>query len=96
MRWRSFAPPTCAIVVSLEAAMVVLDDPDVGIYYSRVVHGEQRFAHHRPIRAGDRLVATTTMERRRPEGPTTARAAARSRSRSTLRHRGRRGGWRRR
>ncbi|MGY1616933.1 MaoC family dehydratase N-terminal domain-containing protein [Geodermatophilus sp. SYSU D00691] len=56
------APPTFAIVVSLEAATSVLDDPDVGLDYSRVVHGEQKFAHHRPIRAGDRLVATTTIE----------------------------------
>jgi acyl dehydratase len=56
------APPTFAIAVSLEAAMIVLDDPDVGIDYSRVVHGEQRFTHHRPIRAGDRLIATTTID----------------------------------
>ena len=56
------APPTFAIAVSLEAAMVVLDDPDVDLDYSRVVHGEQRFVHHRPIRAGDRLVATTTID----------------------------------
>jgi acyl dehydratase len=56
------APPTFAIVVSLEAAMAVLDDPDVTLDYSRVVHGEQRFTHHRPIRAGDRLVATTTID----------------------------------
>ena len=56
------APPTFAIVVSLNAAMVVLDDPDVAIDYGRVVHGEQKFAHHRPIRAGDRLVATTTID----------------------------------
>jgi acyl dehydratase len=56
------APPTFAIVVSLEAAMAVLQDPDVGLDYSRVVHGEQKFAHHRPIRAGDRLVATTTID----------------------------------
>jgi acyl dehydratase len=56
------APPTFAIVLSLDAAMVVLDDPDVGIDYGRVVHGEQRFTHHRPIRAGDRLVATTTID----------------------------------
>ncbi|TKJ32356.1 MaoC family dehydratase N-terminal domain-containing protein [Blastococcus sp. CCUG 61487] len=56
------APPTFAIAVSLEAAMVVLADPDVGIDYDRVVHGEQRFVHHRPIRAGDRLVATTTID----------------------------------
>jgi acyl dehydratase len=56
------APPTFAIVVSLEAAMAVIDDPDVTLDYSRVVHGEQRFTHHRPIRAGDRLVATTTID----------------------------------
>jgi acyl dehydratase len=56
------APPTFAIVVSLEAAMSVLQDPDVALDYSRVVHGEQKFTHHRPIRAGDRLVATTTID----------------------------------
>jgi acyl dehydratase len=56
------APPTFAIVISLDAAFVVLSDPDVGLDYSRVVHGEQKFAHHRPIRAGDRLVATTTID----------------------------------
>jgi acyl dehydratase len=56
------APPTFAIAVTLDAAMIVLDDPDVGIDYSRVVHGEQRFTHHRPIRAGDRLVASTTID----------------------------------
>jgi acyl dehydratase len=55
------APPTFAIVVSLEAAMAVLADPDVALDYGRVVHGEQKFTHHRPIRAGDRLVATTTI-----------------------------------
>jgi acyl dehydratase len=56
------APPTFAIVVSLEAAFVVLSDPEVGLDYSRVVHGEQKFTHHRPIRAGDRLVAVTTID----------------------------------
>ena len=56
------APPTFAIVVTLEAANVVLGDPDVSLDYSRVVHGEQRFVHHRPIRAGDRLVATTSID----------------------------------
>ena len=56
------APPTFAIVVTLGAADVVLADPDVELDYSRVVHGEQRFTHHRPIRAGDRLVATATVD----------------------------------
>ena len=53
------APPTFAIALTLSAAGVVVEDPDVALDYSRVVHGEQKFAHHRPIRAGDRLVATT-------------------------------------
>jgi len=56
------APPTFAIVLSLGAGQVVLDDPEVDIDYSRVVHGEQKFLHHRPIRAGDRLVATASVE----------------------------------
>ncbi len=56
------APPTFAIVLSLSAGEVVLEDPDVSIDYSRVVHGEQKFVHHRPIRAGDRLVATASVE----------------------------------
>jgi acyl dehydratase len=56
------APPTFAIALTLEAANVVLGDPDVSLDYSRVVHGEQRFTHHRPMFAGDRLVATTTIE----------------------------------
>ena len=62
------APPTFAIVVTLGAADVVLADPDVELDYSRVVHGEQRFTHHRPIRAGDRLVTTTSIEAVRSVG----------------------------
>ena len=62
------APPTFAIAVSLEAAMVVLDDPDVGIDYSRVVHGEQRFVHHRPITAGDSVLGTLTVDTVREAG----------------------------
>jgi acyl dehydratase len=56
------APPTFAIVLSLGAGHVVVEDPEVGIDYSRVVHGEQRFTHHRPVRAGDRLVATASID----------------------------------
>ena len=31
--------------------------PESGIDFSRVVHADQRFTHHRAIVAGDRLVA---------------------------------------
>src|SRR6266498_5892372 len=47
------APPTFAIVVTSRAAHQVIMDPELGVDYSRVVHGEQRFIHVRPIHAGD-------------------------------------------
>lgn len=56
------APPTFAIVMSMRASSVVILDPELGLDYSRVVHGEQRFSYARPIVAGDELVVTTTIE----------------------------------
>ena len=56
------APPTFGIVLSMRASAQVIGDPDLGLDYSRVVHGEQRFVATRPVRAGDRLIATVTVE----------------------------------
>ncbi len=51
------APPSFPIVVSLPASDAAIFDPELGLDYSRVVHGDQRFVFARPVRAGDRLVA---------------------------------------
>jgi acyl dehydratase len=56
------APPTFAIVVSMRAGGQVIFDPALGLDYTRVVHGEQRFVYSRPIRAGDRLVTVVSVE----------------------------------
>jgi acyl dehydratase len=56
------APPTFPIVLTLKAGHQVVTDPDLGIDYSRVVHGEQQFVHHRPVRAGDVLQVIVTVE----------------------------------
>jgi acyl dehydratase len=56
------APPTFVIVLSMRAAQQVVFDPALGLDYSRVVHGEQRFVHARPIRAGDRLQVVVTVD----------------------------------
>ena len=56
------APPTFPFVVSMRASAVAMFDPGLGLDYSRVVHGEQRFAYTRPVTAGDRLVVVTTIE----------------------------------
>jgi acyl dehydratase len=52
------APPTFAVMIAQRCEAQVIVDPEAGIDFSRVVHGEQRFIHHRPIVAGDVLVAT--------------------------------------
>ena len=51
------APPTFAIIIAQRADAQLIEDPESGIDFSRVVHADQRFIHHRPIFAGDRLVA---------------------------------------
>jgi acyl dehydratase len=56
------APPTFPIVLSMDAGKQIIDDPVLGIDYSRVVHGEQRFAYTRPVYAGDRLTCVCTLE----------------------------------
>ncbi len=56
------APPTFAIIVALRAQHALVCDPDLGLDYSRMVHGTQSFTHHRPIRAGDELAATLHVE----------------------------------
>ena len=52
------APPTFAITLFLRAQQVLICDPALGLDYGRMVHGNQSFTHHRPIRAGDVLAAT--------------------------------------
>ncbi|HEU0088489.1 MAG TPA: MaoC family dehydratase N-terminal domain-containing protein [Pseudonocardiaceae bacterium] len=52
------APPTFAIILSIRAQEQLAGDPELGLDYSRVVHGDQSFTHHRPIHAGDELAAT--------------------------------------
>lgn len=55
------APPTFAVVVQEATLAQLLAEPDAGIDFSRVVHGEQRFTLSRPIEAGDELTATLTV-----------------------------------
>jgi len=52
------APPTFAVVVQEATLAQLLAEPDAGIDFTRVVHGDQRFTYTRPIVAGDELTAT--------------------------------------
>lgn len=62
------APPTFPIVLSSRAAAQVIFDPELGLDYSKVVHGEQRFVNTRPVYAGDRLTVVVTVESIRAGG----------------------------
>lgn len=55
------APPTFAVIISQRAEQQLLFDPDAGIDFTRLVHGDERFIHERPIVAGDELTAQLTV-----------------------------------
>jgi acyl dehydratase len=62
------APPTFAIVVSMAASGTAMADPDLGLNYAMVVHGEQRFSYLRPLTAGDVVTAQPTITEIRDAG----------------------------
>ena len=62
------APPTFAAVLAAAAWDGLFDDPELGLSLSRTVHADQRFAWRRPLRAGDLVSATLTIEKVRVRG----------------------------
>lgn len=55
-------PPTYLISLTLPAADPLIEDPDFGLDFTRVLHREQRFAYHRELRAGASVSCTVTVE----------------------------------
>jgi acyl dehydratase len=51
------APPTFAVVIQERSLSQVIADSEAALDFSRVVHGDQRFIHVRPIVAGDELTS---------------------------------------
>ncbi|MFM2137641.1 MAG: hypothetical protein RJA84_769 [Actinomycetota bacterium] len=56
------APPTFSIRITLEQSQEILSSPEIGLDWSRVVHGDQRFEIKRPIVAGDSFKCSSTIE----------------------------------
>src|SRR5437667_7348612 len=59
-RYRSeepLAPPTFPTVLQIQTGGQVVLDPELGLDYTRVVHGEQEYVIDRPMRAGGELTA---------------------------------------
>jgi acyl dehydratase len=62
------APPTFAVSLAQQVDRQFIADPEAGVDFSRVVHGEQKFVHHRPITAGDQVLGTLTVDSVRQAG----------------------------
>ncbi|BAL85805.1 hypothetical protein AMIS_5850 [Actinoplanes missouriensis 431] len=56
------APPTFPVVFTMASSRQIISDPALGLDYSRVVHGDQRFAYTRPVVAGDALICVNSVE----------------------------------
>lgn len=55
------APPTFGFVMTMQALTRAMFDPELGLDYSRVVHGEQTFDVRRPIVAGDEVLVDASI-----------------------------------
>lgn len=62
------APPTFAVIIAQRAEAALINDPDSGIDFSRVVHADERFVHHKTLIAGMDVTATLSVERVRGMG----------------------------
>jgi acyl dehydratase len=60
------APPTFPIVIAV--GTLTLTDPELGLNFTMVVHGEERFEYNRPLYAGDVVVTESTITEIRPIG----------------------------
>jgi acyl dehydratase len=57
------APPTFAAVITAQGWQKLFGDPELELSLARVVHGDQRFSFMRPLRAGDIVIATATIDK---------------------------------
>ena len=56
------APPTFSIRISLSQYESILTQPEIGVNWSRLVHGDQKFEIFRPVVAGDVFTCSATIE----------------------------------
>jgi acyl dehydratase len=63
------APPTFPTTIQILASAQVVTDQELGLDYTRVVHGEQEFEWRRPIVVGDVLRATPRIADIYAKGP---------------------------
>jgi acyl dehydratase len=63
------APLTFVTRMQIMASGQVVLDPDLGLNYAMVVHGEQEYEWHRPVMVGDELTALPRISDMYARGP---------------------------
>jgi acyl dehydratase len=58
----TIAPPTFSIRITLTQFEEILTQPEIGLDWSRLVHGDQKFEIFSPVKAGDGLTCAATIE----------------------------------
>ena len=58
----SIAPPTFTIRITLSQFEEILTRPEIGLDWTRLVHGDQKFKIFSPVRPGDQLNCSATIE----------------------------------
>ena len=56
------APPTFSIRITLSQFESILTQPEIGVDWARLVHGDQKFEIYRPVIAGDIFKCSATIE----------------------------------
>lgn len=62
-------PPTFVTAWEFAIFPEIVDDPDLGLDFSRVLHGEQRYEWRRPLALGETLTVTAHVAQIRQRGP---------------------------
>ena len=63
------APPTFVTAMQIMTSAQIVSDPELGLDYTRVVHGEQAYEWHRPVHVGDSLTAVPRIADISSKGP---------------------------
>ncbi len=58
----TIAPPTFTIRITLSQFEEILTRPEIGLDWTRLVHGDQKFQIFSPVRPGDELRCSATIE----------------------------------
>ncbi len=62
-KFKDIVPPTFPVVYGHGLLWQVLFDPELKMNLSKLVHGEQEFIYHKPVRVGDTIRSTARIEK---------------------------------